>query len=331
MVTGTRVKKIENFDKKMDNFDHYCQQKAAQSGSSFYYSFRFLPPKQQQAIIAVYAFCREVDDIVDNYSDRSVAQKKLLWWAAELERIFPETNPSNPANPSNLLSKDENETIILPEHPVGRALAKARSHFKLQKYLFEEILQGMMMDLNYQGYQTFDDLRLYCHCVASAVGLIAAEIFGYQDIRTLEYARNLGVALQLVNIIRDIGEDASRGRIYIPETELAQFSLTAEDILNKRYSDNFVNLMRFQCERARSYYQKALNALPEVDKYTQRSGLMMAEIYFTVLSEIEKLDFRVFHQRVGLTPIRKLWLAWKTTRKIKPQRLPNNVQSKCVG
>lgn len=288
----------------MDSSDLYCQQKAAQSGSSFYYSFRFLQPKQQQAIIAVYAFCREVDDIVDNYSDRSIAQQKLLWWATELERVFPE-------------SADETAP---PEHPVGKALYSAKQNFKLQKYLFEEILQGMMMDLNYQGYQTFDDLRLYCHCVASAVGLIAAEIFGYQNPRTLEYARSLGMAFQLVNIIRDIGEDATRGRVYLPETELAKFSLTPEDILSKRYSDNFLALMRFQAERARSYYQKALEALPEVDKYTQRSGLMMAEIYFTLLKEIEKLNFQVFHQRVSLTPIRKLWLAWKTARKIKKNR-----------
>lgn len=299
----------------MDSADLYCQQKAAQSGSSFYYSFRFLPPEQQQAIIAVYAFCREVDDIVDSYSDRNIAQQKLLWWAAELERIFPPINETTPP----------------PEHPVGQALFKARSHFKLQKYLFEEILQGMMMDINYQGYQTFDDLRLYCHCVASTVGLIAAEIFGYQDIRTLEYARSLGVAFQLVNIIRDIGEDANRGRVYLPETELAKFSLTADDILNKRYSENFVELMRFQTERARNYYQKALNALPASDKYTQRSGLMMAEIYFTLLKEIEKLDFRVFHQRVGLTPIRKLWLVWKTSRKIRPGNITKiDASSKCA-
>lgn len=280
----------------MDNADHYCRQKAAQSGSSFYYSFRFLPPTQQQAIMAVYAFCREVDDIVDECSDKSVAQKKLVWWSTEIERVF----------------------TGIPEHPVGKALKRAIENFSLSKPLFDEIIQGMAMDLTYQGYQTFDDLRLYCHCVASTVGLLAAEIFGYQNARTLEYARGLGIAFQLVNIIRDIGEDASRGRVYLPEDELARFSLTSQDILNKTYSDNFQALMQFQTERARDYYQKALVALPVADKYTQRCGLIMAEIYFSLLREIEKMDFKVFHQRVSLTPLRKLIIAWKTARKIKP-------------
>jgi phytoene synthase len=286
----------------MNTPDQYCRQKAAQSGSSFYYSFRFLPPEQQQAIIAVYAFCREVDDIVDECSDKIIAQKKLLWWATEIERVFSGN----------------------PEHPVGKALNQAKNNFSLQKHLFEEIIQGMVMDLNYQGYQTFDDLRLYCHCVASTVGLLAAEIFGFQNPETLEYARNLGIAFQLVNIIRDVGEDANRGRIYLPEVELANFSLTAQNILNKQYSENFKALMKFQTQRAREYYHKALKILPAADKYSQRSGLMMAEIYFTLLNEIEKTGFQVFHQRIGLTPLRKLWIAWKTNRRIKHTKLLSN-------
>lgn len=286
----------------MNTPDQYCRQKAAQSGSSFYYSFRFLPPLQQQAIIAVYAFCREVDDIVDECSDKIIAQKKLLWWAAEIERVFSGN----------------------PEHPVGQALNQAKNNFSLPKHLFEEIIQGMVMDLNYQGYQTFDDLRLYCHCVASTVGLLAAEIFGFQNPQTLEYAKNLGIAFQLVNIIRDVGEDATRGRIYLPEVELANFSLTAQNILNKQYSENFKALMKFQAQRAREYYQKALKILPSVDKYSQRSGLMMAEIYFTLLNEIEKSGFQVFHQRIALTPLRKLWIAWKTNRRIKNSKLLSN-------
>lgn len=280
----------------MDISDHYCRQKAAESGSSFYYSFRFLPPIQQQAIIAVYAFCREVDDIVDECNDKDIAQKKLIWWSNEIERVFSG----------------------VPQHPVGKALCRALENFALQKSLFEEIIQGMAMDLTYQGYQNFDDLRLYCHCVASTVGLLAAEIFGFQQSHTLEYARSLGMAFQLVNIIRDVGEDASRGRIYLPETELAQFSLTASDILNKQYSDRFLALMQFQANRAKSYYKNALQVLPASDRYAQRCGLIMAEIYFALLEEIEKMDFQVLHQRVSLTPLRKLWIAWKTSRRIKP-------------
>ncbi len=289
--------------------DHYCSQKVTQSGSSFYYSFLFLPPTEKQAIIAVYAFCREVDDIVDECQERDIALKKLQFWYEEVERIF--------------LGK--------PLHPVGIALLTALDHFPLKKHLLQEILQGMQMDINYQGYQTFEDLRLYCHCVASAVGLLAAEIFGYSDSKTLEYARNLGLAFQLVNIIRDVGEDARRGRIYIPETELSQFSLTAHSILdqtnsnlNQAYSENFKALMQYQATRARSYYEKAKTLLPINDAYKQRSGLIMAEIYFTLLQEIEKTNFQVLHQRIALTPLRKLWIAWRMSRKIKKSTQNDN-------
>lgn len=279
----------------MDNANQYCREKAAKSGSSFYYSFLFLPPEQQQAIMALYAFCREVDDIVDECTDKELAAQKLAWWHEEIDRVF--TNQ--------------------PQHPVGKVLANSKDRFSLKKHLFEEILQGMNMDLSYQGYQTFEDLRLYCHCVASAPGLLAAEIFGYQNPNTLEYAKNLGLAFQLVNIIRDVGEDANRGRIYLPEDELVQFSLTPQDILEKKHTQNFQDLMTYQATRARSYYEKALQTLPETDKYSQRSGIIMAEIYFTLLKEIEKLNFKVLHQRVSLTPLRKLWIAWKTSRRIR--------------
>jgi len=278
--------------------DQYCQEKAFQSGSSFYYSFLFLPTLQRNAIMALYAFCREVDDIVDEYTDKEVAIRKLQWWSEEVQRIY-----SNNA-----------------QHPIGQALMQARTQFNLQKHLFEEILQGMKMDLDYQGYQTFDDLSVYCHCVASAPGLLAAEIFGYEDLKTLEYAKYLGLAFQLVNIIRDIGEDASRGRIYLPESELAEFSVSAEAILNKQYSENFKLLMQKQAKRARTYYEKALLSLPEQDKYKQRSGIIMAKIYFTLLDEIEKSNFQVLHQKISLTPLRKLWIAWKTARKLKRKK-----------
>ncbi|HXH55055.1 MAG TPA: presqualene diphosphate synthase HpnD [Gammaproteobacteria bacterium] len=279
----------------MNNSEEYCREKTAQSGSSFYYSFLFLPTEQKKAIMAVYAFCREVDDIVDECTDKEIAQKKLAWWHTEIDRVFTSQ----------------------PEHPVGKAIAQIKDRFSLKKHLFEEILQGMNMDLSYQGYQTFEDLRLYCHCVASAPGLLAAEIFGYINPSTLEYAKNLGLAFQLVNIIRDVGEDANRGRIYLPEDELAQFSLTPQDILAKKYTQNFQNLMAYQATRARSYYEKALLALPEADKHHQRCGMIMAAIYFALLKEIEKLHFKVLNQRVCLTPLRKLWIAWKTQRTLK--------------
>jgi phytoene synthase len=279
----------------MENIELYCQEKAAKSGSSFYYSFLFLSKRQRQAMQALYAFCREVDDIVDECRDETVAKAKLAWWQDEIDRVYQGT----------------------PLHPVGKSLKIALNHYPLQQALFEEILQGMQMDLLFQGYQTFEDLQLYCHKVASTVGLLAAEIFGYQDSNTLEYAKILGIALQLVNIIRDVGEDARRNRIYIPETELAQFSLKPEDILTCDYSENFTALMHFQSERARAYYHRAKQVLPAVDREAQRTGLVMGEIYFTLLTEIERTDFKVLQQRISLTPLRKLWIAWKTNRKLK--------------
>ena len=282
----------------MDIADKYCREKAAQSGSSFYYSFLFLPPEQRQAIMAVYAFCREVDDIVDECTEKEIAAKKLAWWNEEVKRIFTGN----------------------PEHPVGLALKTAKDRFPLHQHLFEEMLQGMHMDLVFQGYQTFEDLKVYCHCVASTAGVLAAEIFGLQDPNTLEYAKNLGIAFQLVNIIRDVGEDAARGRIYIPETELEQFSINPKELFEKKYTNNFYQLMQFQTNRAREYHKKALSLLSKQDQYSQRSGIIMAEIYFTLLDEIERENFKVLHQRISLTPLRKLWISWKTARKLRQSR-----------
>ena len=275
--------------------EHYCQEKSAQSGSSFYYSFLFLPASQRRAIQALYAFCRVVDDIVDDCPDAHIANQKLTWWQSEIDRVFLEK----------------------PEHPIGFELLEAKNRYGLQKHLFEEILQGMRMDLQYSGYQTFDDLRLYCHCVASAPGLLAAQIFGFSDPKTLEYAKKLGVAFQLINIIRDIGEDTQRGRIYLPTQELEQFSVQESTILKAQYSEPFKALMAFQSQRARDYYQQALEILPTTDRYSQRPGLIMGNIYLTLLSEIEKSEFQVLNQKIQLTPLRKLWIAWTTARGIK--------------
>lgn len=270
--------------------DDYCQQKAAASGSSFYYSFLFLPPERRRAIMALYAFCREVDDVVDECQDPALASTKLAWWRQEVGRI----------------------SAGQPQHPVGQALQAAGRQFNLPQEQLLEIIDGMEMDLQQARYLDFKGLSLYCYRVASVVGLLAAEIFGFQDRQTLKYAHDLGLAFQLTNIIRDIGEDARRGRIYIPMDELKQFNVPAADILNARYSDNFTALMQFQLERAERYYTQALVQLPACDRKTQRPGLVMAAIYRTLLQEIQAEKFQVLHQRVALTPIRKLWLAWKT-------------------
>ena len=270
--------------------DEYCQQKAARSGSSFYYSFLFLPPEQRRAITALYAFCREVDDVVDECQDPQIAATKLAWWRQELSRVYAGQ----------------------PQHPVTQALQAVSREFDLPEEQLQEIIDGMEMDLQQSRYLDFKALSLYCYRVAGVVGLLAAGIFGFQDRRTQKYAHDLGLAFQLTNIIRDVGEDARRGRIYLPIDELHRFEVTAADILNARHTDNFERLMAFQIERAESYYTQALEALPSADRRAQRPGLVMAAIYRTLLDEIKADRCRVLTQRTSLTPVRKLWIAWRT-------------------
>ncbi|RTL48675.1 MAG: squalene synthase HpnD [Rhodocyclaceae bacterium] len=270
--------------------DDYCQQKSAASGSSFYYSFLFLPPERRQAIMALYAFCREVDDVVDECSDTAMARAKLAWWRTEVGALY-EGHPS---------------------HPVTQALATALPRFAITQELLQEIIDGMEMDLDMARYATFKDLNLYCYRVASVVGLLAAEIFGYTDRHTLKYAHDLGLAFQLTNIIRDVGEDARRGRIYLPVDELQQFNVPAADLLQARYSDNFRALMEFQVQRAQATYDKALSQLPAADRKAQKAGLVMAAIYRTTLNEIVRDGYQVLDRRLSLTPVRKLWIATTT-------------------
>jgi len=270
--------------------DEYCQSKAAQSGSSFYYSFLFLPPERRRAIIALYAFCREVDDAVDEPSEPSAAQAALAWWRGEVAQLFAGN----------------------PQHPVTRALAPATEPFGITQARLHEIMDGMEMDLNQRRHPDFAGLQLYCHRVAGVVGELAAAIFGYRNPKTLDYAERLGLAFQLTNIIRDVGEDARKDRIYIPMDELERFEVGAADILEGRHTENFTHLMRFQAERATRCYDEALALLPREDRRAQRPGLVMAAIYRTLLEEIADDGFRVLKQRVALTPVRKLWIAWRT-------------------
>lgn len=268
----------------------YCQDRAAKSGSSFYYSFLFLPPAKRRAITALYAFCREVDDAVDEVADPQIAANKLAWWRGEIAAVF------------------ENRA----QHPVGLALQQVVAPFNLPQEQFLEIIDGMEMDLRQSRYLDFKGLQLYCYRVASVVGLLAAEIFGVSDRATRRYAHDLGIALQLTNIIRDVGEDARRGRIYLPIEDLQKFGVPAADILAGRTSPGFAALMAFQIERAKSFYASALAQLPQADRATQRPGLVMAAIYRTLLDEIAGEADKVLTERTSLTPIRKLWIASKT-------------------
>ncbi len=270
--------------------DQYCQQKASQSGSSFYYSFLFLPPARRRAITALYAFCREVDDVVDECTDVAVARTKLAWWRTEVAALYAGQ----------------------AHHPVAQALAGVVISFKLPSERLQEIIDGMEMDLTQRRYANFDALQLYCHRVAGVVGLLSAEIFGYTDPRTLEYAENLGMAFQLTNIIRDVGEDARRDRVYLPLDELKRFNVPVADIMHARATPEFQQLMDFQVKRALDYYRAAFAALPAADRTAQRPGLVMAAIYQTLLAEIRADGMPVLTQRTSLTPLRKLWIAWRT-------------------
>lgn len=271
------------------NPDQYVQDKAASSGSSFYYAFLFLPKERRAAITAFYAFCREVDDVVDEVTDPGVAATKLAWWKAEVHKAF--TGQSS--------------------HPVMQALMPHSKAYGIEERHLQAVIEGCQMDLDQTRYLDYPGLQRYCHLVAGVVGEVAARIFGQVDDRTTEYAHALGQALQLTNIIRDVGEDAMRGRIYLPISELQQFDVKAHEINKREYSDRFTALMRFQAERAHGLYDKAMALLPDVDRRAQKPGLMMASIYRTLLREIESENFQVLHQRISLTPLRKLWLVWK--------------------
>ncbi|MEW6164342.1 MAG: presqualene diphosphate synthase HpnD [Pseudomonadota bacterium] len=270
--------------------DDYCAGKVRASGSSFAASFRFLDPRRRQAMNALYAFCREVDDVVDECREPAVARATLDWWRGETAAL------------------DGGR----PTHPVVQALAAARQRFSLPVEQLTEIIDGMQMDLDQTSYADFAQLQLYCHRAAGVVGLLSAEIFGYEDRHTLKYAHTLGLAFQLTNIIRDVGEDARRDRIYLPQDELARFGVDAADLLQCRHTPAFRELMTFQAARAREHYARAFAQLPAVDRKAQRAGLIMAAIYRTLLDEIEKDGFRVLDRRISLPPARKLWLAFKT-------------------
>ena len=266
----------------------YVQNKTAAAGSSFYYAFLFLPQQQRAAITAFYAFCREVDDVVDEISETEIAAAKLGWWVNEVRQAYAGT----------------------PTHPVMQALMPLAERFGIETRHLLAVIEGCHMDLHVQRYANREQLYDYCHLVAGIVGEVSAHIFGQSQSQTTEYAHRLGRALQLTNIIRDVGEDAMRGRIYLPTDECQRFGVSETDLLQRRHTSEFVELMRFQAALAHQCYDEALALLPATDRRSQKPGLMMAAIYRDLLRVIEMDHFRVLDRRTRLTPLRKFWLAW---------------------
>ena len=272
------------------NPDEYCRQKAVASGSSLHYSLLFLAPEKRAAVTALFAFCKEVADVVDECSDAQVARTKLAWWRLEVGKLFEGK----------------------PNHPVTNALRPFTDKFQMRAGQLNQIIDGMEMDLAQTRYLDFTGLKRYCDQVAGAAAAAATEILGYRNALSLEYAGHLGAAVRLTRIIRDAGADARRNRIYLPMDEMQQFDVPAVDILQLKHSGNFTKLMEFQARRAEALFDKARACLPQEDRRAQRAGLIMADICRATLREIERDGFRVLTHRTSLTPLRKFWLAWKT-------------------
>ena len=263
----------------------YCKQKTKESHSSFLSAFIFLKKEKREALTALYAYCREVDDIADECLDHEIASKKLNWWREEVERLFKGA----------------------PQHPVSKALHPFLSHFNLSKNYFIEIIDGMEMDVKFNRYESFEQLELYCYRVASCVGILSAHIFGFKNKDTLTFAKNLGIALQLTNIIRDLGEDARRGRIYIPLDELKKLGVSEEEIISLKNSEKIKILVQNQSDRAKKFYDLASKTLPIEDKKSQKISLVMGNIYYVLLKEIVKDNpEKILNQKTILPGFRKM-------------------------
>lgn len=267
--------------------DQYCRDKAVVSGSSTYYSLLFVPAGRRGAVIALLAFCRELAAIADSRGEAVVAQRKMDWWHEEIDACCAGRS----------------------SHPVTRALQPALQQFNLPAEYFHEIIDGRSMDLHQQRYASFSELALYCQRVGGVVCLMTADILGYRQRQTLKYAETLGTALQLTRMIRDTRHAIDHGRVYFPLDELHAAGLDADAL--PAGGDSLRRLLATQCRRAREYFQRALDCLPAEDRYAQRSGLILAAIHLALLDEIEADGYQVMQRRVQLTPLRKLWIAWR--------------------
>jgi len=272
--------------------EQYCRNKTRGSGSSFFYAFLFLDEEQRRAMMALYAFCREVDDIADEVKEQEVALSKLAFWREEIARAFRGN----------------------PQHPVGRELAWASNHFPIDEELLVEIIDGMLMDVKRLPILKHADLALYAYRVAGAVGLLTIEVFGYKNRKSRNFATSLGEALQLTNILRDVATDARLGRIYFPQEERIRYRVSDQDFKDGNMSEGMRSLLRDYGERAEAAYRHALECLADEDRESLRPSILMATIYYIYLQRLRSVDFDVWSQPVEVLPLRKIWTAWKTWR-----------------
>ncbi len=270
----------------------YCEEKTRGSGSSFFYAFLFLEEDQRRAMMALYAFCREVDDIADEVSEQSVAMQKIAFWREELHRAFHDK----------------------PRHPVGRELHWAKEHFSLDEELFIEILDGMLMDISGKPVIKASDLSLYCYRVAGTVGLLSIEIFGYHSRKARDFATLLGEALQLTNILRDLKADAAIGRIYLPQEDRIRFKVTDQDFKDGNMSKGMTSLLQYYGEKTEEAYRRALAELPAEDRQSLRPSLLMASIYHAQFRRLQACGFDAWHHSARISPLRKIWIAWRAWR-----------------
>ncbi len=284
------------------NLNSHIASLVRKARTNFYYAFLFLPRPKREAIFAAYAFSRHTDDLVDDADSPELAAENLAAWRDQLYACY---NGG-------------------PTHPIARNLQQTLQHFPIPKEHFLLLIDGVEMDLRKRRYATFEDLYAYCYRVASIVGLICIEIFGYRNPATRDYAVNLGVALQLTNILRDIKTDARQDRIYLPTEDLHRFDYSEKDLLSHTYNPAFVHLMAFQCERAWDYYAQARNHLTEEDRPGLFSAEIMGHIYALLLRRIESVRYNVFDHPIRLSNLRKLGIAlnfWLQSR-LKPRPGP---------
>lgn len=290
----------------------YCENVTNIHAKSFYFAAKFLPKGKQRPIYALYALCRHVDDEIDEITEESSeaeAIQAVERWGAELENIY------------DLVEKGEELSPEKARNAVFLAWHDLLKQYKIPLELPLELMKGVLMDTRIKRYETFEELYVYCYRVASTVGLMSSEIFGYTGgQQTLDYAEALGIAMQLTNILRDVGEDAEMGRIYLPQEDLRKFNIAEEQIFARRFDENFAELMRFQIERARGYYRKAEKGIPFLERETRFTVLLALRLYSKILDEVERLNYNVFKSRAHTTKLQKILAiprVWREAAKLK--------------